>query len=123
MLKGMAGLTKTKRPVRFSDTAGPCNHLLPPDERPAGVQFHRYIRGQLYRAPPAPRQTGKTMFPLGGKTFISFPRQLRGSFTTRGPGVFPVSTTFPHLLLMAFLRRVLNGGESAKNGAVTALRG
>ncbi|MDR2135338.1 MAG: ATP-binding protein [Treponema sp.] len=185
----MAGLTKTKRPVRFFNTTGPCNpwdhYMLPPEERLVGAQLHRYIRDQLYWVLHAPRQTGKTTFlqnwmreinsgefdsggalacyvsvercqgvasaekampaicgavriwaernglpipstedtnphscfnsllsdwarrtmpkalvvlfdetdVLEGETLISFLRQLRDGFATRGPGVFPVSIT------------------------------
>ncbi|MDR0669574.1 MAG: PD-(D/E)XK nuclease domain-containing protein [Treponema sp.] len=59
-------INKTKRPVRFFNTTGPCNpwdhYMLPPEERLVGAQLHRYIRDQLYWVLHAPRQTGKTTF-------------------------------------------------------------
>ena len=57
---------KTKRPVRFFNTTGPCNpldhYMLPPADRLVGAQLHRYIRDSLYWVLYAPRQTGKTTF-------------------------------------------------------------
>jgi len=57
---------KTKRPVRFFNTTGPCNpfdhYMLPPADRLVGAQLHRYIRDSLYWVLHAPRQTGKTTF-------------------------------------------------------------
>ena len=57
---------KTKRPVRFFNTTGPCDpldhYMLPPAERLVGAQLHRYIRDSLYWVLHAPRQTGKTTF-------------------------------------------------------------
>jgi len=59
-------MTKTKRPVRFFNTTGPCNpldhYMLPPEDRLVGAQLHRYIRDSLYWVLHAPRQTGKTTF-------------------------------------------------------------
>jgi len=59
-------MIKTKRPVRFFNTTGPCNpedhYMLPPEDRLVGAQLHRYIRDQLYWVLHAPRQTGKTTF-------------------------------------------------------------
>ena len=56
----------TKRDLRFFNTTGPCNpddhYMLPPEERLAGAQLHRYIRDKLYWVLYAPRQTGKTTF-------------------------------------------------------------
>jgi len=55
-----------KRPVRFFNTTGPCypwdHYMLPPADRLAGAQLHRYIRDNLYWVLHAPRQTGKTTF-------------------------------------------------------------
>jgi hypothetical protein len=55
-----------KRPIRFFNTTGPCNHwdhyMLPPEDRLVGAQLHRYIRDKLYWVLHAPRQTGKTTF-------------------------------------------------------------
>jgi len=57
---------KTKRPVRFFNTTGPCDpldhYMLPPADRLVGAQLHRYIRDSLYWVLHAPRQTGKTTF-------------------------------------------------------------
>ena len=57
---------KTKRPVRFFNTTGPCNplehYMLPPADRLVGAQLHRYVRDSLYWVLHAPRQTGKTTF-------------------------------------------------------------
>ncbi|MDR1251346.1 MAG: PD-(D/E)XK nuclease domain-containing protein [Treponema sp.] len=57
---------KTKRPVRFFNTTGPCNpwdhYMLPSADRLVGAQLHRYIRDNLYWVLHAPRQTGKTTF-------------------------------------------------------------
>jgi hypothetical protein len=59
-------MTKTKRPVRFFNTTGPCDpwdhYMLPPEDRLVGAQLHRYIRDKLYWVLHAPRQTGKTTF-------------------------------------------------------------
>ncbi|OAM91666.1 PD-(D/E)XK nuclease domain-containing protein [Termitidicoccus mucosus] len=55
-----------KRPIRFFNTAGPCNpdehYMLPPAERLIGAQLHRYISDKLYWSLHAPRKTGKTTF-------------------------------------------------------------
>jgi len=59
-------IQKSKRPVRFFNTTGPCNpfdhYMLPPADRLVGAQLHRYIRDSLYWVLHAPRQTGKTTF-------------------------------------------------------------
>ena len=56
----------TKRPLRFSNTTGPCNpddhYMLPPEDRLVGAQLNRYIKDKLYWVLHAPRQTGKTTF-------------------------------------------------------------
>jgi hypothetical protein len=51
---------------RFFNTTGPCNpeyhYMLPPEDRLAGAQLHRYVKDMLYWILHAPRQTGKTTF-------------------------------------------------------------
>jgi len=93
-----------KRDLRFFNTTDSCNpydhYMFPPEDRLVGAQLHRYIRDQLYLTLHAPRHTDKLL-----REFQKFWRRHADLWEEKADD----TEVFFHLLLQAFLQRVLNG--------------